>query len=191
MNGKTFWNEVAKQGLLLGIVMGASKIFEQTLVINNQLEYGGWILLEWILFAVLFFAILYRATKRRAATMDPALGYSFGQGVNYMMLISAFAAVPVACLYYVYVNSIVGYDNYIEGLIAVVVSVLEARPIDSATSEMAEMLIEQLRVQPQASIFSTLFSTIFQYAFAGLFVGLCVAGFTKRSPEIFEKKDEQ
>ncbi len=190
MDKKTFWNEVSKQGLLLGIVMGASKILEQSMVITGSWGYGAWILLEWLLFATLFFAILYRATKRRAATMDSALGFSFAQGVNYMMLISVFSAVVVACLYYVYINSIVGYDNYIEALISVVVGLFDGRQIDAATSEMAELLIEQLRTQPQPSIFSTLFSTIFQYAFAGLFAGLCLAGFTKRNPEIFEKRDE-
>ncbi|MFI3280479.1 MAG: DUF4199 domain-containing protein [Rikenellaceae bacterium] len=188
---KSFWNEAAKYGLMLGVVMGASKIFEQSLVINGALEYAGWMLLEWFLFATLFFAILYRATKRRADSMDPALGYSFGQGVNYMMLLSILAAIPVSCLYYVYINSIVGYDNYIEGLISVMVAAAESRPIDATSANMVELLIDQVRSQPQVSIFSTLFSTVIQYAFAGLLAGLILAGFISRKPEIFEKKDEQ
>ncbi len=187
---KKFWDDVAKYGLLLGIVMGASKIFEQSLVINGGLDYAGWVVLEWLLFAVLFFAILFRVTKKHAALSDPALGFSYGQGIGYMILISVFAAVPVTCLYYVYINSIVGYDNYIEGLIAMMVSALEAQPVDASMADVMEMLIDELRMQPQASIFSSLISTVFQYAFAGSFAGLILAGFTARKPEIFENKDE-
>lgn len=191
MNSRSFWNEVCKQGVLLGIVMGGSKILEQSLLINGSLSSSGWIVLEWILFAVLFFAILYRATKRRAALMDPVLGYSFTQGVNYMMLISILAAVPVACIYYVYINSIVGYDNYIDSIVATLISAVETLPVDNQTSDTIDMLIEQLRAQSQPSIFTTLFDTIVQYAFVGLFAGLILSGFTKRRPEIFSKSDEQ
>ncbi len=191
MDNRLFWNDVAKYGLMLGIVMGGSKIFEQSLVIfGGAIDYAGWVLVEWVTFAVLFFAILYRATKRRAAAIDPKLGFSYAQGVNYMMLVSAFAAVPVACIYYVYINSIVGYDNYVEALIAVVISAAELQPMDSSTADVLEMLVDQLREQPQASIFSTLFSTIFQYLFAGLFAGLILAGYTKRKAEIFKTDDE-
>ncbi len=191
MDKKSFWNEVSKQGVLLGIVMGASKIFEQSLLIGGGFGYSGWVLLEFLLSVVLFFAILYRATKSRAALADPVVGYSFGQGVNYMMLISVFAAAVVSCLYYVFINSIIGYDNYIDAVVALLVSAAESQPIDNATADVVDLLVEQISSQPQASIFSTLISTIFQYAFAGLFAGLCLAGFTKRNPEIFENKNEQ
>ncbi|MFI3285428.1 MAG: DUF4199 domain-containing protein [Rikenellaceae bacterium] len=190
MDNKSFWNEVSKQSILLGVVMGASKMFEQSLLISGGVNYGGWILLEWLLFAFLFCSILYRATKRRAALTDSTLGYSFGHGVSYMMLISMLAAIPVTCIYYVYVNSLIGYDNYIEGLVNAIISVVQAQPLDNATSDVIDLLIEQMRSQPQASILSVLFNTIFQYAFAGLFVGLCIAGFTKRKPEIFEQGNE-
>ncbi len=190
MDSRLFWNDVAKYGLLLGVVMGASKIFEQSLVLTGNFTYIGWIAVEWLLFAVLFFSILYRATKNRAAAIDPALGFGFGQGVNYMMLVSIFAAVPVACLYYVYINSIIGYDNYIEAISSVLVTAVEMQPIDNDTVEVVELLVEQIRSQEQASIFSTLFATIFQYLFAGLFAGLILSGFIVRKPEIFKKDNE-
>ncbi len=191
MDKKLFWNEVAKYGLMLGVVMGSSKIFEQSLVIFGGLSYAGWVLVEWVLFAALFMAILYRATKRRAAAVDPILGFSFMQGVNYMMLLSIAAAVPLSCIYYVYINSIVGYDQYVAGLIAVVTSAAELQPMDATTANTIEALIEQIRVQPQASIFATLFGAIVQYAFAGLVSGLILAGFTSRKPEVFTKNDNE
>ncbi len=191
MDRKSFWNQVAKYGVLLGVTMGASKIFEQAVIINSGFTYVGWIALEWLLFAVLFFVILHKATKERAAQMDPALGFSFGLGLNYMILISIFAAVPVACIYYVYINSILGYDNYVDGLISMITTAAESQPLDSQSVGAIEMLIEQMRTQVKPSIFSVLFSTIFQYILAGGIAGLALAGFTSRKAEIFEKKDEE
>ncbi len=191
MSNKSFWNEVSKQGLLLGIVMGASKIFEQSIVIYGGIEYSVWVVLEWLLFATLFFMLLYKATQKRAASVDPMLGFSFIHGVNYMILISAFAAIVVACVYYVYINSIVGYDNYIDSLIAVVVTAAESQPIDSSTANMIETLVDQMRTQVQPSIFEVLFNTIFQYAFAALFAGLILAGFISRKPQIYDMENEE
>ncbi len=188
---KSYWNEVAKYGLLLGIVMGASKIFEQTLVLSGNLTYMSWIVVEWLLIAVLYFSILYKATKKRALSLDPALGFSFFQGVGYMSLISMFAAVPISCLYYVYINSIVGYDNYIDSLVTVLTSVVESQPMDNQTVSMVEMLVDQIGSQPQVSIFETLYGTVVQYAFLGVVAGLILAGFIARKPEIFKKSDEQ
>lgn len=191
MSNKSFWNEVSKQGLLLGIVMSASKIFEQSVVIYGGLEYSAWVLLEWLLFAALFFILLYKATQKRAALVDPMLGFSFLQGVNYMMLISAFAAVVVACVYYVYINSVVGYDSYIDSLIAIIVNAAESQPLDSSTADLIETLVDQMRTQTQPSIFTVLFNTVFQYAFAGLLVGLILAGFISRKPQIYDTKNEE
>ncbi|MFR9504118.1 MAG: DUF4199 domain-containing protein [Rikenellaceae bacterium] len=191
MDRRSFWNEVSKYGVLLGISMGASKVFEQSLILGAGIGYAGWILLEWVLFAALFFAILYKATKKRALSLDPALGFSFIQALNYMILISILAAIPVACINYVYINSIVGYGNYVDSLIAVVVNAAESQPLDSSSADMIEMVIDQLRAQPQSTIFSMLFGTIVQYAFAGLFAGLILAGFVSRKPEIFKQQDEQ
>lgn len=190
MDRKQFWNEAAKYGTLLGVVMAGSKILEQSMACSGNLSYISFIAIEWLVFAVLFCAILYRATKSRAAKNDPALGFSFFQGVNYMMLISIFAAVPVACAYYVYINSIIGYDNYIEGLISVLIQSAELQPMDAASADLIETLIDQMRSMPQGSIFSTLLNSVVQYTFAGLFAGLILAGFTRRQPVIFDKKDE-
>ncbi|MFI3265003.1 MAG: DUF4199 domain-containing protein [Rikenellaceae bacterium] len=190
MDNRSFWNEVAKQGVLLGIVMSASKIFEQSLVIYGGLEYSLWVMLEWLLATALFFVILFKATQKRAALVDSKMGFSFMQGVNYMMLISIFASVLVACVYYVYINSFIGYDNYMDAVIAVVVNAAESQPIDASTADMIELLVDQMREQPQPSIFSVLFSTIFQYAFAALIVGLILAGFISRKPEVFKNENE-
>ncbi len=191
MSNKSFWNEVSKQGLLLGIVMSASKIFEQSIVIYGGIEYSIWVVLEWLLFAALFFVMLYKATQKRAASVDPMLGFSFIQGINYMVLISAFAAVVVACVYYVYINSIVGYDNYIDSLITIVVNAAESQPIDSSTANMIETLVDQMRTQTQPSIFAVLFNTVFQYAFAALLAGLILAGFISRKPQIYNTANEE
>lgn len=77
-----------------------------------------------------------------------------------------------------------------DAVIAVVVNAAESQPIDASTADMIELLVDQMREQPQPSIFSVLFSTIFQYAFAALIVGLILAGFISRKPEVFKNENE-
>ncbi len=190
MEKSRFWNDAAKYGVLLGVTMSGKKILQQGLILNGGVENIGWISLQWVLFAVLYFVILFRATKHRASQADPVVGFSFGQGVSYMILVSVLAAVPVSCIYYIYINSIVGYETYVESLISMMITAVEMQPVDSATADTVEMLIDQIRATPQASIFSELFSTIFQHTFTGAFVGLLLAGRTLRRPQIFDKKDE-
>ncbi len=189
-NNKTFWNDVAKYGLLLGIAMGASKIFEQALFINGGISYVGWVVLEWILFAIFFMVFLYKITLRQANASDPAVGYSFFKSSNYMVLVSIFAAVPVTCIYYIYVNSILGYDNYVDGLITVLVNTVETYPVDSDTAASVDLVINQLRSQAQPSIFEVLFNTICQYTFAGLLAGLVMSGFIAKRAASGDLRDE-
>ncbi len=183
-----FWNEAAKYGALIGITMSASKVLENSMIIYGGLDYTLFILLEWLLMAALYCAILYKATQKRAAIAAPERGYSYFQGVNYMMLISAFAAVIVSCVYYVYINSFVGYHNYMIALSDVLQSAASLQPIDAATAQTIDMLIEQMHSQPQASIFSLLFSTIVQYAFAGVVVGMLLSGFISRRPQMSDNE---
>ncbi len=192
MNNKSFWNEVAKYGLLLGLAMGGSKLIEQSLGMNvgSNLNYAYLIIVEWLLFAALYLAVLFKATKRRAALADPKLGFTFAQSVSYMTLISLFVAVPVACIFYIYINSIIGYDTYIEGIIATITATAELQPLNQSEATLIEQLIEQLRSQAQPSIFEVLFSTITQYVFAGLFAGMILGGFTQRKPQIFDNENE-
>ncbi len=61
MDKKNFWNDVAKYGALLGILMGASKVLEQSMLLTGNVTYIALMGLEWILFAVIFCLILIRA----------------------------------------------------------------------------------------------------------------------------------
>lgn len=183
MDVKSFWNEVSKYGIMLGVVMGALTIFMQSLVINGGVQHAGSVTLIAILYVVLFFVILRVAAKKRAASIDPELGFSYFQGVNYMILVSMFAAVPAACIYYVYINSIVGYDNYIDGLTSILIEAAKLQPLDDSSATLVEDLIEQVRKQPQVSVFALVFNSIIQYAFGGMFVGLILSGFISRKPQ--------
>ncbi len=107
-----------------------------------------------------------------------------------MMLVAIFAALPVTLIYYVYINSIVGYDTYITELIASMTGIMASQPIDSASASILETTFETMRTQSQPSIFNVLFGNIFNYAFVGCLVGVIFAGKAKRKPQIFDSVDE-
>ncbi len=190
MDKKNFWNDVAKYGALLGILMGASKVLEQSMLLTGNVTYIALMGLEWLLFVVIFCLILIRAAKNEALKADAKIGFTYGQGVSYMMLVAIFAAVPVTLIYYVYINSIVGYDNYIAEMIASVTALIDSQPIDSASAAIVESTFETLRTQAQPTIFNVLFGNIFNYAFAGGLVGIIFAGKAKRKPQIFDNVNE-
>ncbi len=191
MEKKNFWNDVAKYGALLGILMGASKVLEQSMLLTGNVTYICLVGIEWLLFAVIFCLILIRAAKNEAAKMDAKIGFSYGQGISYMILTSIFAAVPVTLIYYIYINSIVGYDAYVTQLIDSVTNLVATQPIDSASASILDSTFEAMRTQPQPSIFNVLFGNILNYAFAGGIVGLIFAGRAKRVPQIFNDVNEQ
>ncbi len=193
MRDKNFWNDVAKYGALLGILMASSKILEQTMILSGNLTYMMLIALEWLLFAVIFCLLLVRATKDRAGKVDPKLGFSYGQGISYMILVSVFAAIPVTLLFYIYLNSIIGYDNYVARTIQSATQLIEPykNMLDKSNLAQIEENLKAIKEQPKLSIFQMLYGTICSYAFVGGIVGVLFAGLAKRKPQIFDNEEIQ
>lgn len=48
METKFSWNQVARQGAVLGIILAASSIFEWEAALSGKLGWMGLIFLEWI-----------------------------------------------------------------------------------------------------------------------------------------------
>lgn len=191
MKDKDFWNDVAKYGALLGILMGASRILKMSMYLSGNLTYMLLTILIGLLFAFIFCLILIKAAKARAAKVDPILGFSYGQGVSYMILVSLFAAVPVTLLYYIYEYTIVGFDNSILQQTRVATDIFNSYAQIMTKDQMkdAEQYIKLIKEQPKLSIFEMLYGTMFSYAFIGGIVGVLFAGLAKRKPQIFDKEE--
>ena len=191
MKNNNYWNDVAKYGALLGVLMGSSKILEQSMILSGNLTYMMLTMVEWLLFAVIFCLILIKAAKNRASKVAPELGFSYGQGISYMILVSLFAAIPVTFLFYIYQNSIVGYDNYIAKLIQSMTQLIEPykNMLDNNMLAQYEENVRIIKEQPKLSIFEMLYSTMLSYAFLGGIVGVIFAGLARRKPQIFEGEE--
>ncbi len=184
---KEFWNETSKYALLLGIVMSASKLLEQSYAINVSSEPAWWVNLEWYISVALYAAILYMATKKRAAKCDPLLGFSFFKGFNYMVLLSVMASIVVGAAYVIYINSTVGYEAYFEHFF-----VAASQGQISQTVDMLEESFELVKQMPkQVVLVSMFFATLFQYLIAGAFFGVLLAQFTRVAPNFMIKNDEE
>lgn len=184
-----FWNDAAKYGALLGIAMSGSKVLEQSLLLKGEASYVGIYTIEWILSILVFGAILHFASKKRSMQYPEEVGYPFGVALSFIIAVSALAAIPVACVYYIYINSFIGYDVYVDMMINSITQMMSQVEIDAQTADLIDATLdttfEQLKNTPQPSIFSSLFGTIANYIFGGALLGLLVANFTKRKPVIF------
>ncbi len=190
--GSDIVNSVAKWGLILGVVMSASRIVEANLIISADVANYTMLTFEWIFAAAIYIVMLYRINRARSEGADPAVGYRFAQSLNYTIMISIFAAIIVGISYHTYiVNYVGGYDRYLELSLNSIESVLAGSELSAdamALLDQGRESVALVRSDPP-SIISTIFSTIATYILSGFIVGLGVAMLTKRNAEI--KSDEE
>ncbi len=183
MNNKDFWNDVAKWGVLIGVIMGSSRVLEYGMMLSADMTTYALLTLEYVVVAVLYGVLLYRATLTRVVTTYDKLGFSFGRTLNYAMLISIFASVIVAAMSYVYINSFVGsYTIYLDRLIGSITSVMNEAQMDRSIVEMYLNALDDVQSAEQAepTIFTTFMSSISTYIMAGAGVGAIVSLLVKR-----------
>ncbi len=183
MNNKDFWNDVAKWGVLIGVIMGSSRVLEYGMMLSGDVKIYAMLTFEYAIVAVVYGVLLYHATRNRVVETYDTLGYSFGRTLNYAMLVSIFASVVVAAMSYVYINSAMGgFNAYMDRLIVSITAVMGEAQMDNSTVEMYLDALEGVqsgdRVEP--TIFSTLMSSISSYIMAGAGVGVIVALLVKR-----------
>ncbi len=195
MDNKNFWNDVAKWGVLIGIVMGSSRVLEYSMMLSADVSIYALLTFEYAIVAAVYAVLLYYATRRRAVEVYDAVGFSFGRTLNYSMLISIFAAVVVAAMSYVYINSAMGgYNAYMDRLIVSITAVMNESQMDNSTVEFYLGALNDVqgaeRMEP--TIFTTLMSSISTYIMAGAGVGVVVAFLVKRyiQKSIVAKKEE-
>lgn len=183
MNNKDFWNDVAKWGALIGVIMGSSRVLEYGMMLSADITTYALLTLEYVVVAVLYGVLLYRATLTRVVTTYDKLGFSFGRALNYAMLISIFASVIVAAMSYVYINSFVGsYAIYLDRLIESITSVMNEAQMDRSMVEMYLNALDDVQSaeQVEPTIFTTFMSSISTYIMAGVGVGAIVSLLVKR-----------
>lgn len=191
METKFSWNQVARQGAVLGIILAASSIFEWEAALSGKLGWMGLIFLEWIAVVVLHYYLLNRYTKQYGAAFSAEEGFSFGKAYGYLLNVSLFAGVVVGAVQALYLHAIVGYSNYMARYVEMMKGLIAQ--MSSGGQQMAAILrqtMEQMQQAEAPSIISTAFSGIWSVVLFGLLFGLIIAGVLARSPKMFASKDE-
>jgi len=109
MERKTFWNEAAKWGVIVGLLLSVSFVVENLITVSGKMWLYYLMMLEWIGVVVLHFWLLLRFAQNRSRLYGAAVGFTFGQGYGAVMTVSAFAGVIVGVVQEVYLHLIVGY----------------------------------------------------------------------------------
>ncbi|MDE6862635.1 MAG: DUF4199 domain-containing protein [Alistipes sp.] len=185
MNNRGFWNDVLRCGAILGIVMGASGIFETYALISDS-HLMGVLVLEMIVVLVVFVGLLYAFARKRSKAYEPQEGFSYAQALLYTICMSAAAGVIAAVMKYVFV-SIIGYDVLVAGYMDTLeyyrATMVQASMPDMYV-KMLDDMIEAVRISERPSILHTVFDSFETYAIGGTILGLVISGIVRRDPVI-------
>lgn len=173
-------------GAILGIIMGASGIFETYALISGSHGLLGVMLLEMIVVLAVFVWLLYAFARKRSRLYEPQEGFSYAQALLYVICMSAAAGVIVGVMKYVFV-SIIGYDTMIDGYMDILeyyrATVVQADMPDMYV-KMFDDMIEAVRISERPSILATVFGSLETYAVGGALLGLIISGIVRRDPVI-------
>ena len=114
MDKNNFWNEAAKCGAVIGLILAVSSVLENSVFFTSGTGFLYLMLLEFFAVAAVHYYLLHRYTRRRSQLYTADEGFSFGQGYGFLLAVSGFAGIIVGVVQAVYLHLIVGYANYID-----------------------------------------------------------------------------
>ena len=196
MKTSIFLNDMLTKGAILGAVMLLSSVAE-----TSMLYYGNsikWVLamsIECVIAMVVYCYLIYRFTKNYAnlvlSERKDMPFFTYGNGLLYATNISMLAGVIVALGGFMFRHYIIGYENYITNYVKLLQDWFSNTEIPASMIGTYEQMFKAIQSQEEPSLISTIFSGIWSYLTAGALVGLVVAAFTKRDPQIFDKKENE
>ncbi len=193
MERKTFWNEAAKWGVIVGLLLSVSFVVENLITVSGKMWLYYLMMLEWIGVVVLHFWLLLRFAQNRSRLYGAAVDFTFGQGYGAVMTVSAFAGVIVGVVQAVYLHLIVGYSNHIERIIAAVTELVSksGSQMPASMEGLLSQSFQQLRTAPVPSVLQTVWGGLFSALFFGAVFGLIIAAITTRAPRPFDETNEE
>lgn len=193
MNKSQFWNETAKKGAVLGVVLALSAIFELWVSISGKHALMLPMTVEWIAVVVLHYYLLHRYTKQYSLGFSDEEGFTFWQGYGYQMILSAFAGVIVGVVQASVLHGVIGYSNYIDRVLASTQQIIAASgtPMNASMQTMLMQTFEQVEQAQIPSVLSTAWGGMVNSLLFGALFGLIIAGVRTRAPRLFGGEGEQ
>lgn len=173
MKKQTFWSDASRYGAILG---GVEIVF---LLVGALLRGNG---LLSLLELVVFIYLLYRFTNRRAALYGASEGYSYGNGLRFILWTSIFAGILCGA-YEIVARNWIFPAYYHEQLQQSLVALSQLKLSNAQLSEVQAMS-EKVSFSPIWIVLGDTLGMLLR----GLFFGLFVAAFTRREPDIFNEE---
>lgn len=173
MKKQTFWSDASRYGAILG---GVEIVF----LLAGALLRGNGLLS--LLELVVFIYLLYRFTNRRAALYGASEGYSYGNGLRFILWTSIFAGILCGA-YEIVARNWIFPAYYHEQLQQSLVALSQLKLSNAQLSEVQAMS-EKVSFSPIWIVLGDTLGMLLR----GLFFGLFVAAFTRREPDIFNEE---
>ena len=173
--GKTnFWNDAAKYGAAVGLLLAVSTVVENSIVLSGRLGLYVLLTVEWIAAVVLHYYLLHRYTRQRAMQRAEAEGFSFGEAYGFIVAMSAFGGIISGAVQYIYVYDIIGYGRYVERTADALYAVMARNGNVSPSMEnLLSQTVAQMHQSPEPSVFSAVGGGMLTSVLFGLVFGLC------------------
>ncbi|WP_302374984.1 DUF4199 domain-containing protein [Alistipes timonensis] len=187
MEKNNFWNEAAKCGAVIGVILAVSNMLENSVFSTEGMGFIYLMVLEFFAVAALHYYLLHRYTRRRSQLYTADEGFTFGQGYGFLLAVSGFAGIIVGVVQAVYLHLIVGYSAYIDRYVAWMTGLFAQ--MGSASSSVEGILsqaITELQNTPAPSILKTLWGGVWSSLLFGAIFGLIIAGVIARAPKPFD-----
>lgn len=187
MEKNNFWNEAAKCGAVIGLVLAVSSVLENSIFFTSGTGFLYLMLLEFFAVAALHYYLLHRYTRRRSQLYTADEGFTFGQGYGFLLAVSGFAGIIVGVVQAVYLHLIVGYSAYIDHYVSWMTGLFVQMGGASGSVEgMLSQIVNELQNSPAPSILKTLWGGVWSSLLFGGIFGLIIAGVISRAPKPFD-----
>lgn len=188
MNNKTFFSDAMMAGAIVGVVMALSRIFERYELFFSTSELLSVVTpyaIEWVLMVGIFVWLLFFFTRRRAKAADAEVGFSYGQALSFVLVVSMLTGIIVGLADTIFINAM-GYDVYVDGMVTRIGQMrnlyIEAGLTQADVKSFDEMAAAA-RMAEQPSILMNIFVDLYNYILFGGLPGLIIAAIVRRQPE--------
>lgn len=186
MEKNNFWNEAAKCGTVVGLMLAASSVLENSVFFTNGMAFIYLLALEFFAVVVLHYYLLHRYTRRRSQLYTVEEGFTFGQGYGFLLAVSGFAGIIVGVVQAVYLHLIVGYANYIDHYVSWMTGLFaQMGSVPSSVEGTLSQLVNELQNSPAPSLLKTIWGGFWSCLLFGVIFGLIIAGVIARAPKPF------
>lgn len=186
--GANFWNEACKYGAMIGTVMSVGFVAQQSAMLSGRVTMMA---LIWLLSAVVYIFLLCRFLRLRRERYDAETGFPFAHGFSFVVVMILLSALIKGVVSYFYRSVVVGYDEYVDKVIATMNGAIsQSGGLPASMSGMYSDMIRQIQELAEPSILATVWGTVADNLLVGMVLALILAGIFARAPRPFGPRTE-